>query len=187
MITRLIRLHGGVFGAVERTTQHWLPGLAARFAFAAVLSGYYFSSFLTKIGPGVLGPFTVADNAYYQIVPLVIEAAGYDAANVALVPWKLIVWFGTYAELVLPLLVVAGLFTRLASLGMIGFIIVQSLVDVFQHKIGAEATGAWFDRAPDAAILDQRLLWVTILLFLVIKGAGLISLDAMLARRAGPA
>jgi putative oxidoreductase len=183
MFSTIGRAHAATFAALERATSTWLPGLAARFAFAAVLLSYYLASFSTKLGTGALGPLTVADNAYYQIIPTVIEAAGFDVANVAIVPWKLMVWFGTYAELILPLLVVAGLFTRVASIGMIGFIAVQSYVDVFQHKIGAEATGAWFDRAPDAAILDQRLMWVTVLVFLVIKGAGAISLDAILARR----
>lgn len=180
MIAKLTRLHDTVFDGLQRHVSAWLPGLLARFAFAAVLLVYYLNSFSTKVGTGFGGFFQVADNAYYQIVPAVIEAAGFDVSKVALIPWKLMVWAGTYAELALPLLVVAGLFTRLASLGMIGFIAVQSLVDVTQHKIGPEATGAWFDRFPDAAILDQRLLWIVPLVFLVIHGAGKISLDAVL-------
>ena len=38
---------------------------------------------------------------------------------------------------------------------------------------------AGIDRLPDAVILDQRLLWVFVLLVLVIKGGGLLSLDTM--------
>ncbi|NJR14159.1 MAG: DoxX family protein [Phyllobacteriaceae bacterium] len=181
MFSAAIRLHNTAFGAIERNAVSWLPGLFARFAFAAVLLVYYLNSFSTKIGTGPLGVFSVADNAYYQILPSVIEAAGYDVANVGL-GWKLVVWAGTYAELILPLLIVAGLFTRLASLGMMGFITVQSLVDVWLHKIGPEATGAWFDRFSDAAILDQRLMWFVPLVLLVIQGAGAISLDHLLAR-----
>ena len=37
--------------------------------------------------------------------------------------------------------------------------------------------GGWFDRASDALILDQRLFWVFVLLFLVVQGAGRYSLD----------
>jgi putative oxidoreductase len=176
-------LHDRAFAALEAATEGWLPGLLARFAFAAVLLVYYLNSFTTKIGAGPLG-LLVADNAYYQIAPAAVEAAGFDVAAVPFLPWGLMVWAGTYAELVLPLLVVAGLFTRLAALGMIGFIAVQSMVDVFAHAIGPEATGAWFDRAPDSLILDQRLMWVTILAFLVLKGAGAFSLDRLLSRRA---
>jgi putative oxidoreductase len=143
---------------------------------------YYLNSFSTKIGTGPLG-LLVADNAYYQIAPAAVEAAGFDVTAVPFLPWGLMVWAGTYAELILPVLIVIGLFTRLAALGMIGFITVQSLVDIFAHKIGAEATGAWFDRASDAVILDQRLMWVTVLAFLVLKGAGRLSLDGWLGAR----
>ena len=75
-----------------------------------------------------------------------------------------------------------GLFARLAALGMIGFIGVQTLVDITVHKVGPETIGAWFDRFPDAAILDQRLLWLVPLVFVVIRGAGYVSLDALLER-----
>jgi putative oxidoreductase len=184
MFTSLIRMHNAAFSTLERLTGNWLPGLFARFAFASVLSLYYWTSVHTKIGSGLLGLFKISDIAYYQIVPSIIDAAGNDVANVAFFPWTIIVYLGTYAELLLPIFILLGLFTRLASIGMIGFIIVQSIVDVFFFDIGKEATGAMFDRFPDAAIFDQRLLWIMPLVFLIIKGAGLVSLDALLAKRA---
>lgn len=173
MITAIVRLHETVFGMIERVLNGWFLGLLARFAFAAVLLVYFLNSAMTKVGPGL----AVADNAYYQIVPPIIEAAGYDVANVAFFPWKIIVFLGTYSEFILPVLIVVGLFTRIAALGMIFFVLVQSYVDVTIHQIGAEATGAWFDRFPDAAVMDQRLLWVVPLIYLVVKGAGALSLD----------
>lgn len=175
-------LHDAVFAAIERALNGWFLGLAARFVFASVLFFYYFHSVGTKVHDGFPGIFKVADNAYYQILPPVIEAAGYDAANVSFFPWKIIVYLGTYAEFALPILIVLGLFSRLAALGMIAFIAVQSFVDVVFHKIGAEATGAMFDRFPDAVILDQRLLWVFPLVYIAMKGAGAVSLDAILSR-----
>jgi putative oxidoreductase len=183
MFTSIIRIHNAAFSTLERFTANWLPSLVARLAFASVLSLYYWTSVHTKIGSGLLGLFKISDVAYYQILPSIIEAAGNDVANVAFFPWKIIVYLGTYAELLLPILIVLGLFTRLASLGMIGFIIVQSIVDVWFFDIGKEATGAMFDRFPDAAIFDQRLLWIVPLIFLIIKGAGSISLDALLSKR----
>ena len=60
---------------------------------------------------------------------------------------------------------------------MIGFVLVQSLTDIFGH--GA-AAGAWFDRASDAVILDQRAFWVFLLAVLVLKGAGPLSADRLL-------
>jgi putative oxidoreductase len=40
---------------------------------------------------------------------------------------------------------------------MIGFIIVQSLTDIFGHGADAATIGGWFDRASDALILDHWL------------------------------
>jgi putative oxidoreductase len=77
---------------------------------------------------------------------------------------------------------VLGLFTRLAALAMIGFIVVQSCVDIAFHGADAATIGAWFDHLSNAAILDQRALWVFLLMTLVVKGAGAFSLDALLAR-----
>lgn len=183
MILTLVRFHHLAFQIIEQKTGNWLPGLFARFAFASVLVPYFWSSFLTKIGPGPFGFLNISDSAYYQILPSVIDAAGNDVANVTFFPWTIIVTFGTFAEFLLPLLIVIGLFTRLASLAMIGFIAVQSFVDVAFHEIGTEATGALFDRFPDSVILDQRLLWLVPLVFLVVKGAGVVSLDGVLAKR----
>jgi putative oxidoreductase len=63
---------------------------------------------------------------------------------------------------------------------MIGFVLVQSLTDIWGH--GA-AAGAWFDRASDALSLDQRALWVLLLVVLVLKGAGPLSADRLLRPR----
>lgn len=94
-----------------------------------------------------------------------------------------VVTAGTWAEFVLPLLIVVGLFTRLAALGMIGFIAVQSYVDVHGHGVSGETLGAVFDRASGALIWDQRLLWGFVLVVLVMKGGGALALDRPLQRR----
>jgi putative oxidoreductase len=182
MIAKLISLHGRLFGLAEAKLDGWFLGLLARFVFAAVLLVYYLNSAATKVGEGVAGFFSVGANAYFQILPSVVEAYGYDAALVPFFPWGLVVIAGTYAEFLLPLLIVLGLFTRLASLGMIGFIAVQSYVDIAFHGADAKTVGAWFDRLPDAAIIDQRTLWVFLLVTLVVKGAGVVSLDWLLGR-----
>ncbi|MEM1265409.1 MAG: DoxX family protein [Pseudomonadota bacterium] len=168
--------------AVERALDGWLTGLAARLVFASVLFGYYWNAALTKVGDGIGGFFQVQDSAYFQIVPPVVEAAGYDTSAVPAFPWGTVVTLGTYAEFALPVLIVAGLFTRLAALGMIVFVVVQSYVDIAFHGVDAETIGILFDRTPSSAIMDQRTLWVFVLLVLVIKGAGAISLDAMIHR-----
>ena len=152
---------------IERTLDSWLTGLAARLVFAAVLFMYYWNSALTKIGEGVSGIFQITDGAYFQIVPPIVEAAGYDASAVPFFPWGLIVTVGTYSEFILPVLIVIGLFTRLAALGMIVFVLVQSYVDIAFHGVDAETVGVLFDRLPSATIMDQRALWIFLLLVLV--------------------
>ncbi|MEM9099553.1 MAG: DoxX family protein [Pseudomonadota bacterium] len=170
----------------ERLFDGWLIGLCARLVFAAVLFLYYWNSALTKIGDGIFGIFQISDGAYFQIIPPVVEAAGYDTAAVPFMPWGLVVMLGTYAEFLLPVLIVIGLFTRLAALGMIVFVVVQSYVDIAFHGVEAETIGALFDRLPSSTILDQRALWIFLLLVLVIKGAGRVSVDGLLSRAASP-
>ena len=187
LLTRLTGRLDHIAARIESALEPWALGLAARLVFAAVLFGYYWNSALTKIGEGAFGFLALSDAAYFQIVPPVVEAYGYDASAVPVLPWGLIVAAGTYAEFVLPVLIVLGLATRLAALGMIGFTLVQSYVDVAFHGVGAETLGALFDRNPSSVILDQRALWVFLYGYLVVKGAGAVSLDAWLFRRARPA
>lgn len=168
---------------IEAALEPWALGLAARLVFAAVLFGYYWNAALTKVDSGVLGFFTLSDGAYFQIVPPIVEAYGYDASAVPVLPWGLIVAAGTYAEFLLPVLIVLGLATRLAALGMIVFVIVQSYVDIAFHGVDAATIGALFDRQPGSVILDQRTLWVFLFATLAVKGAGAVSLDALIGRR----
>lgn len=182
MMRAIVALHHGVFGAVQRHLDDWLPGLLARLVFAGVLLVYFLNSATKKLGEGVSGLFTVTDNAYFQILPSVVERYGYDASQVPFFPWDIIVYLGTYSEVLLPVLIVLGLLTRIAALGMIVFVIVQSYVDIAFHGVDAETIGAWFDRFSDAAIVDQRALWIFLLAYLVIRGAGKMSLDQLLYR-----
>ena len=178
---RLCRLYADAGNAVEGALAFWLPGLLARFVFAATLWFYFLNSALTKVGPGITGFFMVRDGAYYQIALPAVEAAGGDISQVPFL-WHLVVYLGTYAEFLLPLMVVLGLLTRLSALGMMVFIIVQTMVDITVHQVGPETIGALFDRFPDAVILDQRLLWLFPLFYLAIHGPGLISVDGLAGR-----
>lgn len=187
LLAALTNAHDAVFGSIERALDGWFVGTAARFALAAVIFGYYWNSALTKIGDGLFGVFTITDDAWAQILPAQMEAAGYDSSQIATIPWGVLVTAGTYGEFLLPFLIVIGLFTRLAAFGMIGFVIVQSWVDIAFHGADEATVGALFDRLPGSAILDQRTLWIVLLALLVAKGAGPISLDTVLRRRRGHA
>jgi putative oxidoreductase len=181
-MTPLIARYKSLAGTLDR--MDGTLATAARFLFAAILLMYFWVSGLTKLGDGLLGLFQPALGAYAQIFPKAMEAAGYDVSQLGL--WHtLVVLAGTWAEFILPALIVLGLATRLVALGMIGFVIVQSLTDMFGHGLLAEpgAVGAWFDRVPDSVIMDQRALWIFLLAVLVLKGAGPLSLDRLVERR----
>ena len=154
------------------------------FLFAAVLLMYFWKSGLTKLGDGIGGIFSPSLGAYAQIFPKQMEAVSYDVSQLGFFHW-LVVLAGTWAEFILPLLIVVGLLTRLAALGMIGFVAVQSLTDLYGHGgiEHAKTLGAWFDGLPDGIILDQRMFWVFVLLTLVAKGAGALSLDRAIGLR----
>jgi putative oxidoreductase len=162
----------------------WLVPTLARFLFAAVLLVYFLNSGMTKLGDGLAGLWTPSTGAYAQIFPKALEAVGYDSDALS-VFHHLVVILGTWAEFALPALIVLGFLTRLAALGMIGFVFVQSLTDVYGHGQAGEI-GTWFDRFPDAIIMDQRALWVFLLLVLVVKGAGPLSFDRALKPRETP-
>ena len=150
--------------------------LLARIVFAAVLLVYFWNSAMTKLGDGIGGLFVLNPNAYVQMFPKAMEAAGYDPSGLGFI-YKIIAIAGTWAEFILPLLIVVGLFTRLAAIGMMGFVAVQTLVDVTGH---AAAFGAWFNNQSGELIADQRLLWYFLFAILIVKGAGLLSLDRAL-------
>lgn len=178
----LTNLHARIFAPLSRA-DGLLP-LLARVVFAGVLLMYFWVSGLTKLGDGALfGLLEPSLGAYAQVFPKTMEAVSYDVTQLGL--WHyLVVLAGTVAEFVLPALIVLGLLTRLAALGMIGFVVVQSLTDIYGHGVtDAETLGRWFDRIPDAAILDQRAFWVLLLLILVVKGGGWLSFDRALAPR----
>ncbi|GGB03521.1 DoxX family protein [Allosediminivita pacifica] len=171
---------------LETRTAGLLP-LLARLVFAGTLLVYFWRAAATKLGDGPLGIFQPSLGAYAQIFPRAMEAAGYDVSQLGPLHWAVVV-AGTLAEFVLPTLIVLGLLTRLAALAMIGFVVVQSLTDLYGHGgIAHEGTlGAWFDGLPDGLILDQRAFWMLAMVTLVLKGGGWLSLDALLFRRPAP-
>ena len=184
---RLLTLHADAAATLDRAGDAVLP-LLARFLFAAVLLPYFWASGLTKLGDGLFGFLSPSTGAYAQIFPKAMEAVTYDVSRLGNFHWAVVV-AGTWAEFLLPLLIVLGLFTRLAALGMIGFVAVQSLTDLYGHGgiAHAQTLGAWFDRLPDGVILDQRALWTLLLGVLVLKGAGALSLDRLLGSGRGAA
>ncbi|MFK7903114.1 MAG: DoxX family protein [Nitratireductor sp.] len=181
-ISKIKNLHDQIFKTITILAGTWFLSTAARLGFLAVLFFYYLNSASTKVGEGFAGFFEVSFGAYIQILSEAgMVAYDFEIANVPFLQ-KCIVYLGTYSEFILPILIVIGLFTRLAALGMIGFIFVQSYVDITAHGLDEGTIGTLFDRDPSSLIMDQRALWIFLLLVLVVKGAGLFSLDTLVCK-----
>ncbi len=179
MIRKTLTLYTNASAWLERNLDCWFFQLFARFVFAAVLFFYFFNAGINKTGEGLFGIFNPTIGAYAAILPSWMEAVSFDISQLSFVA-HLIVILGTTAEIVLPVLIVVGLMTRLAALGMTGFIFVQSIVDIHGHNLSKSDSGAWFDGFSDGLIFDQRLFWILCLTLLIVKGSGKFSLDYLL-------
>lgn len=75
-------------------------------------------------------------------------------------------WLGTFGEIVFPVLLVLGLFTRLCALGLfiVNFVAVISLSEITQ------------------AALNQHYLWGVMLLTITVTGGACLTLDRLIKR-----
>ena len=171
-MSNLITLYQDLIDRLNRLD--WLVPTLARLTFLAVLFFYFWNSAMLKIDGSIFSP---SAGAFGQIFPKAAEAVVWDVSQMSIFQ-RLVIFAGTVAEFVLPVLILLGLLTRLAAIGMIGFIAVQTIVDVTGHGV---ALGSLFDSAQ--ALIDQRMMWVFLFVVLVLKGAGPVSLDALFKRR----
>ncbi|MTI03806.1 MULTISPECIES: DoxX family membrane protein [Alphaproteobacteria] len=169
-MTALISFHNSALGKLDHAS-NWLTPTLARLVFVAVLLVYYWNSATLKIDGSIFSP---SAGAFGQIFPKAAEAVLYDVSQMTLYQ-RVVIFLGTVAEFVLPALLLVGLLTRLAAVGMIGFVWVQTLVDVNGHGI---KLGSLFDNA--ITLMDQRVMWTFLFLVIAINGAGPISLDRLL-------
>lgn len=179
MLSALISIHDRLFDWIDASITNVIVPTLGRLVFAGVLLIYFWKSAVTKLGDGIFGIFSPSTGAYAQIFPKKAEEVLYDASQFSGME-KFIILAGTWAEFILPLLIVIGLFTRIAALGMIGFVVVQSLTDIYGHHADAETIGGWFDGASGALIVDQRAFWIFLLLVLVLRGGGPLSVDRLI-------
>lgn len=124
-----------------------LIALGARLAVAAI----FFLSGRTKVE----GLLTLKDTTFLLFA---------EEYRVPLLPSDLAAHLATYAEHALPILLVLGLFTRYAALGLLGM---TAVIQVFVY--------------PDA--WPTHLSWATLLLYLVARGGGRLSCDRLLGVR----
>lgn len=120
---------------------HGLLAIAARVAVGAI----FFLSGRTKVD----GFLTVNDSAYTLF---------REDYRVPLLPPEFAAHIATYAEHLLPVLLVLGLFTRLSALALLGM---TAVIQIFVY--------------PDA--WPTHLSWAALMLYLIGRGAGPLSLD----------
>ncbi|WP_412550591.1 DoxX family protein [Shimia sp. MIT910701] len=171
-MSNLIALYQDLIDRLDRLD--WLVPTLARLTFLMVLFFYFWNSAMLKIDGSIFSP---SAGAFGQIFPKAAEAVVWDVTQMTVFQ-RLVILAGTVAEFVLPVLIILGLLTRLAAIGMIGFVAVQTIVDVTGHGV---ALGSLFDSAQ--ALIDQRIMWVFLFAVMVLKGAGPISIDAIFKRR----
>ena len=80
-------------------------------------------------------------------------------------PPELAAYMATYAEHLFPILIVIGLFTRLSALALLGMTMV---IQIFVYP------EAWW---------SVHIIWVTLALVLIVRGAGRFSIDALLVKK----
>jgi putative oxidoreductase len=87
-----------------------------------------------------------------------------DEYKVPLLPPDIAAYLATTAEHVLPVLLVIGFATRLSALGLLGM---TAVIELFVYP------GAW----------PEHALWATLLLWIIARGPGVVSLDHLIWAR----
>lgn len=146
--------------AVFKKLPESLVLLVARFAIASV----FWKSGQTKIDGFSLDIIAMKVELG---LPRLTESTGFlfeHEYNLPLIPHMIAAVLATLAEHILPILILSGLFTRLAGFGIAGMTLVIQLF-VYPEAYPTHAT------------------WLAIALLLMYKGAGTVSLDHWLAKR----
>ena len=109
------------------------------------------------------GQTKVVEGTWFQLSDTTYELFRTEYAGVPLPP-EVAAVLANAAEHVLPTLLLMGLFTRGAALGLLGMTMV---IQLFVYP------DAWW---------PEHSLWAALALVLVLRGGGLLSLDAVLTR-----
>lgn len=80
-------------------------------------------------------------------------------------PPELAAYMATYSEHLFPILIVIGLFTRLSALALLGMTMV---IQIFVYP------ESWW---------SVHIIWVSLALVLIVRGAGQLSIDALLVKK----
>ena len=127
--------------------------------FRLYVASVFFKSGLTKIGDDYMVTSSTIDLFKYEYMPYVPE-------NIA----EMGAYLATYAELILPILLVIGFLTRPAALGL--FILNAVAAYSLAQTDFASAAGHW-----------QHIVWGTMLAVIFTFGPGALSLDKLISNK----
>ncbi|MCC5982027.1 MAG: DoxX family protein [Oceanicaulis sp.] len=170
MFATLHRLHGKAAFLAERLVAHDLLSLFMRITIA----GVFWRSFLTKVETfgvwryvEVINDFEI-EKFHIRLPELPLEMKATTLAQfrgdftLPLLPAELAAWMATLGEFILPILLVIGLFTRFAAAGLL---VMTLVIQIFVFP------DAWW---------ASHALWAAMLLFIIGRGPGRLSLDHLL-------
>lgn len=141
---------------VRYASGHWGEGIAL-FVTRLALAGIFWRSYLTKVEEGSW--FTLSDTTYF------LFETEYSAVPL---PPAIAAPLATYAEFCLPVLVVLGLATRFAALGLL---IMTGVIQLFVYP------QAWW---------SVHIVWMALCLVLMARGAGVFAADHWLHKARRP-
>jgi putative oxidoreductase len=127
------------------------------YSFVALLTRLAVAGVFWRSGRTKVSGFSIREETFFLF---------REEYRVPLLPSDLAAYLATTAEHVLPVLLVAGLASRLSALGLLGMTAVIQLF-VFPH--------AW----------PEHIQWAAMLLLIVARGPGAISLDHLIWTRRG--
>ncbi len=113
------------------------------------------------------GQAKVEEGTWFQVTDGTVELFRTEYAGVPILPPEFAAVLANAAEHVLPALLLVGLFTRFSALALLGMTLT---IQFFVYP------DAWW---------PEHSLWTALALILILRGGGLFSLDAFLARKRG--
>lgn len=131
-----------------------IPPDLVQLALRGGLAGIFWSSARTKVG----GLLTISDNTYFLFE---------EEYRLPLLDPELAAHLATYAEHLLPMLLVLGLGSRIAALGLF---VMTLTIQLFVY--------------PDA-FLSTHFGWFALALAIIARGPGRISIDHLIAKKLG--
>lgn len=170
LIGKIRQLHARAAGLAGHVVVHDLLSLFMR----VTIAGVFWRSLLTKVETFGVWRYVEVINDFeiekfhikLPVLPLDMKATTLAQFRgdfaLPLVPAELSAWMATLGEFALPILLVFGLFTRFAAAGLL---VMTLVIQIFVFP------GAWW---------ASHALWAAMLLFIVTRGPGRLSLDQIL-------